>query len=386
MRSRGLTLIEVIIAFWLLLSVIVMASAILHQTLRHLREQEHTTRGTFLAQGKLEEFMRVPSSRLAPAQGRFAEPFQDYAWNLTVAERDDFWELAVDVDGPSRSRATVRAQRRIEPRSLWFASNREGTSQLYRILENGTELKRMTKTRTAESQPTLSPDGTEVAFVSNRAGHNQIFAMPANGSGAARLLVDGKPSASEPSWSPDGRYLAFTGYENGMSQVMVLDLDTGVVDNRSHNGRHESSPSWCPNGQGLLFVMADPQRSGCQIGWMTASGERRRRELTHEEGWNSAPSMSPDGSTVAFMGGQAGNPEIYLMNSGGGARRRLTQDGAYDHAPRFSSDGRCVVFWSERNGAPELFTMDVKGGKLRRVLSKTQVLPGQFERDAVWVP
>ena len=44
------------------------------------------------------------------------------------------------------------------------------------------------------------------------------------------------------------------------------------------------------------------------------------------------------------------------------------------------------MFWSERNGGPELFTMDVDGGKLRRVLPKSQVLPGQFERDPAWVP
>lgn len=386
MNPRGLTLVEVIMAFWLLLATIVMASAILHQTMRHLRQQEHTTRGAFLAQGKLEEFMRVPSSRLVPAQGRFEEPFRSYGWNLTVEARDDFWELRMDVDGPSQSHASVLAQRRIEPRVLWFAGNRDGPSQLYRINENGTELKRMTRTSTTESQPALSPDGTEVAFVSNRSGHAQIFVMPANGSGPARLLVDGRPAVSEPAWSPDGRLLAYTGYENGVSQIMVLNLDSELSENRSHNGRHESSPSWCPDGNGLLFVMADPKGGGSQIGWMSATGERRRHQLTHEEGWNNAPHMSPDGSTVAFMGGQAGNPEIYLMNPKGGQRRRLTQDDAYDHAPRFSSDGKRLVFWSERNGGAELFTMEVDGGKLRRVLPKAQVLPGQFERDPAWVP
>ncbi len=128
--------------------------------------------------------------------------------------------------------------------------------------------------------------------------------------------------------------------------------------------------------------MADPQGGGSQIGWMSATGERRRRQLTRENGWNTAPSMSPDGATIAFMGGQAWQPGDLPHEPRG--RPAAPPDAGRRLRPRaaLSSDGQRLVFWSERNGGPELYTMDLDGGKLRRVLPKAQLLPGQFERES----
>jgi tricorn protease-like protein len=72
------------------------------------------------------------------------------------------------------------------------------------------------------AEPTLSPDGSEIAFVSG----GDIWTVPAAG-GAASLLVTDPATEGRPFYSPDGRELAFTSNRGGAANVYVLTLATG---------------------------------------------------------------------------------------------------------------------------------------------------------------
>ena len=87
-------------------------------------------------------------------------------------------------------------------------------------------------TRRSTARPSFSPDGSQIAFVSNRQGSPQIFVMPAGGGGAKRVTFQGKYNQT-PRWSPrtDKPQIAFTGRdERGVFDVFILDVKTGRID------------------------------------------------------------------------------------------------------------------------------------------------------------
>src|SRR5581483_11023210 len=72
------------------------------------------------------------------------------------------------------------------------------------------------------SEPAVSPDGTEIAFVSG----GDIWTVPATG-GDARLLISHPADDRHPVYSPDGKYLAFVSTRTGNGDIYVLELGTG---------------------------------------------------------------------------------------------------------------------------------------------------------------
>lgn len=79
--------------------------------------------------------------------------------------------------------------------------------------------------------------------------------------------------------------------------------------------------------------------------------------------WLRYPSISPDGTVVAFSYGG----DIYTVSSGGGEATLITSNGSYDTAPIWSPDGKTIAFASDRYGNFDIFTVDAKGGAPKRL-------------------
>ena len=105
-----------------------------------------------------------------------------------------------------------------------------------------------------------SPDGAQVAFLSNRDGYFAIYIMQADGSNQERL-TDIEVGDEIPSWSPDGQRIAFRSEGEG-SDIYVMNVDGSSILNLTKSpDENEVQPMWSPDGQYILFVMRANSRA-----------------------------------------------------------------------------------------------------------------------------
>src|SRR5690606_41657261 len=98
------------------------------------------------------------------------------------------------------------------------------------------------------SEPGISPDGSEIAFVSG----GDIWSVPSAG-GEARLLVSHPATESRPLFSPDGRLLAFVSDRTGNGDVYVLALETGEVRRLTYDDGREQLDGWSADGRWIYY-------------------------------------------------------------------------------------------------------------------------------------
>ncbi len=125
---------------------------------------------------------------------------------------------------------------------LYFASSREGNTDIYSVRPDGSDEQRLTANPAIDVSPACAPDGG-IAFVSNRRGTPQIFLAKA-GESALEQLTHGELEAQTPALC--GRWLAYTEVGGGM-RVMVLDRRTGVVTRVSAERGENKDPAFSPD-------------------------------------------------------------------------------------------------------------------------------------------
>src|SRR5436190_8554224 len=192
------------------------------------------------------------------------------------------WSVGEPTGRVFRSGARRRPLR-TPKRSIWFGWRTEWTK---------TRPRRLTNNAARDYAAAWSPDGTKIAFTTDRDGNLEIYAMNADGSGQTRLTTD--PAKDyKPAWSPDGTKIAFS--SEGVSiRVVVMHAD-GTGRTPLTNNAFDIGPAWSPDGTKIAFG-SSRQGQAYHIYVMKADGSGQVR-LTAGVG----PSWSPDGTKIAFM-------------------------------------------------------------------------------------
>jgi Tol biopolymer transport system component len=211
-----------------------------------------------------------------------------------------------------------------------------------------------------------SPDGKSLAYESRRTGRSVVWVVSVE-SGARRQLTRDIASDVWPAWSPDGRWIAFRSNRGRQVDIWVVPVKGGAETRVTDSPGRELRPAWITNGT----VAFRDDRSLTSV-WSidVTSGTERRISPDTALVSASAPSLSPDGRTLAYMlSGTAGFSDIVVSSVEGDEQRRVTDATAYAYGAQISPDGSRVVFSSSRGGSYDIWVVDIATRVMRRVTS-----------------
>ncbi len=216
----------------------------------------------------------------------------------------------------------------------------------------------------SHSQPTLSPDGTMMAWLNDADGTPHVWVGNLQ-EGDPIQVTRGDLAADSPSWSPDSRRIIYERVGPRMRSIYSVDtLGTSPPRLLLEGG---ANPSYAQQSDQFVFTR------GQQI-WIASgdgSNARKIENLPIDQGFaDRMPALSPDGSLVAFVHAKAGpNGNLWIIETTPGAEpRQLT---AFDteelravFSPTFAPDGEEIVFsLGEKNGTAGLYRIPVAGGE-----------------------
>jgi tricorn protease len=152
-----------------------------------------------------------------------------------------------------------------------------------------------------------SPDGSQIAFVSDRSGEDQIYLVDQKGSSEPeQLTTQFEGMLYAPEWSPDGKRLAFSDKE-GKLYVLTLK-DKRIVEVADEKRGSLRDYVWSPKGGYLAFSMRDVSGFGSLYIWSVAGGQLRR--ITGPYADESNPAWDPEGKYLFFLSSREYAPQI----------------------------------------------------------------------------
>ena len=227
----------------------------------------------------------------------------------------------------------------LKPKHLWI------------VPAFGGEPRRLTDGDFDNVNPVWSPNGQEIAFVSNRTDGrdmetisvSEIWAIHANGKEERRVLGGETASFNSPSWSPDGTQIAVVGNNNakaggaidddlwtvgaggGEATALTESHDRSIGDSAMSDvyASSETRPLWSPDGK-TIYVLSS--RNGSTHLYAVPSSGGAAKQITTGERRISAVTLSNDGKRIAYIAADATNPgDLYVADVDGSNEQQLTE-------------------------------------------------------------
>jgi Tol biopolymer transport system component len=232
---------------------------------------------------------------------------------------------------------------------LAFSSVRAGNMDIYIINADGTDLRRVTRLATQESEPSWSPDGSQLAYQSQRPGW-ALYRSNLNGNEEMPLTTS---TSWSPAWSPDGQWIAYsTG--SAIYKISCTGEDRQILTQGGNCGR----PAWSTDGQALVFHST---RSGNNEIYILDLESGEITQITNHPARDFQASWSPDGQRLVFASDRDGDLEIYTIRTDGRELVQITNNDVDDMLPAWSPDGAWIAFVSDKDGDAEITITSVDG-------------------------
>jgi Tol biopolymer transport system component len=227
-------------------------------------------------------------------------------------------------------------------------------------------------------------DGELIVFQhTDQTGLSSLWLMPAEG-GEPTLLLGDQYNNFQPTWSSSNRKIVFVSNRAGHENLWDIDISSGELRQLTSAPERILYPSISHTGQ-LAYSEFIHQADLYLLQLDSGTDER----LTFHSHDNFNAHFSPDGKDLVYQSTRSGDHEIWLHNLTGVDEINLTNNPAIDIKPTWSPDGRQVVFLSNRDGAFYLWIMNTDGSNVHRLTEHPVPLPSNFwsySLDVRWAP
>jgi len=281
-----------------------------------------------------------------------------YDLDPLTASRSGIWIARIDGTQRRKLVAFERIHRDFEPhglnlpddhpsfspdfRKIVFTSNRADRDNwdIYIMNVNGSGVTRLTSHVGLDTEPVVSPDGTKIAFATERYGELDIAVMNIDGSNVQQVTSNTQEDI-EPAWRPDGQQLAFARvFSPGEKGVFTINPNGTGVDLVTNPSGEDHDPTYNPAGTQLVITTERPPfdppfgnthkiriSDGADLGDLTS-------DLRLAAG---DPFWSKDGQSIAFFKSstrfQRSPQLLYVMNSSGGGKFHIPGEAAVNIHP-----------------------------------------------------
>ncbi len=254
----------------------------------------------------------------------------------------------------------------IDPQII-FSSRRWWNYDIFIADVNGGNINQLTKNKWIDFNPSLSPDGQKLAFVSDRDGNREIYLielewMDGYSQWRGNNLTNLTKSIENdwtPVFSPIDDKIAYSTYfpENDNYDIFLMNVNGSDVENLTNSNGYEKFPQFSPDGSFLIYQGWQKGKMDIFfLGLLDKNTINITRNLHSNDILSHGNSFSPDGQSIVFSSDRDGNRNIYTMKINGDDLQQITFNGLDDYEPIFSPDGESIIFTTERDGNKEIYS------------------------------
>jgi dipeptidyl aminopeptidase/acylaminoacyl peptidase len=290
----------------------------------------------------------------------------------------------------------------------------KSVTHIWVIPTGGGKARQYTRGEKSATAPEWSPDGTMIAFLTDREkdGERQVWMMMANG-GEAWAVTSHKGGVSGFRFSPDGKRLVLTAVDQPnkdeedrkkvkddtivmdrdikMSHLWLFDVDKKEEKRLTEGAFTVGDPQWSPDGTRITYVTRPTPKAddgGLSDIWMVTVTNGEKKKIVGDEGSSDSARWSPNGERIAYGGNPDGGSGVsttflYLVPAAGGPPKQLTAKFDLNAGtPIWARDGKMIYFSTNVLQANEVFAVEVGTGAVKQ-LTKRGGLTGitEISRD-----
>jgi TolB protein len=254
---------------------------------------------------------------------------------------------------------------------IYYVSQRSrDTSEIWAMDWDGTNQKPLTRLNSLSTMPSVSPDGSRVAFTTWARGTPRLMMIDSMSGRALPFYNQEASMNANAGFTPDGKQIYYASTAGGMAQIFTADVNGQGFRRVSHRDAVEAEPKVNPKNPNLLLFAGGPGHE--QIYQMNADGVGVAR-VTNGEGEASNPAWNQDGQHFAFAwtsGIAKGDFNIFVMDFGSRQYVQLTHGEGKNENPSWAPDGRHLVFASTRSGRSQIYTMLADGRQIKQLTTQ----------------